>query len=847
VTIVNDANVPKTVTLEFEIAAFGIGLDFTRIPAAGNPRQVTVPANSTETYCIVWMPTLSDAGHRCIQVTISGQCCHDLKSQKNLDVREPLVPGQTDTLTIPVGNPFPEEVDIRIDVFPDECRGWDVYAEPSYLYNMGWDEIRNVTIHVTPPYWAILGSGCCIDIEAWAIRGYPPYQTEELIGGVRKCDEGNFIPRHEPKWAEREIEVRPYPLEVGQRTEVCATLDNWGDWPETVTLEFLLAEFSIGKPFTQIPHPDNPQTVTIPPHSTKKVCISFVPTHAGHHCFQIVISKVGYEDVISMLNLDVVEPLWPGDTDTVRFPVCNPLDHRATVELELDNDCPGWNVQVTPSQIVLDPGDCTIASLSVTPQKGATLGTECTVDVVGWADDQFIGGARKIDRPPIEHPNHRPPYDEEEIEVYPFPPEVGVLTQICAKLNNKSAQSQDVEVGFYVTDFSMGVPPVLIDVPSNPRTVTIPAESTAKACIEYVPLTPGHKCFMIRISHQGYEDIISWKNMDVGEHLRPGQQDQLVITVGNPTSETADIQIAVHTGCPDWRAWTDPQILPNVPPGGTRTVTLYVVPPSEGETLLGSGCYIDVESYINGELISGIRKVDLPPVHPPPDEPKYAEREITIKPNPPIAGQPAEICVALHNYASVNQTADLTLYYADFGAGTPFQEVGRLEDVVFPANTTVTRCLTWQVPPGTGHVCLQVKIEQEGYNDIVSQMNIDTVGLPGTLRLPMDLEFEVGNPTGETATVQLDTKDIGLPDGVSSEVVGGSEVTLGPGETVSMTLRLQSDSQARMLLKVNEEVLPGDAHLVAVEAFINDELIGGVQFEFVVHKIYLPIIMKNYG
>ena len=35
--------------------------------------------------------------------------------------------------------------------------------------------------------------------------------------------------------------------------------------------------------------------------------------------------------------------------------------------------------------------------------------------------------------------------------------------------------------------------------------------------------------------------------------------------------------------------------------------------------------------------------------------------------------------------------------------------------------------------------------------------------------------------------------------------------------------------------------------MVAVEAFIDDELIGGVQFEFEVHQVYLPIIMKNYG
>jgi hypothetical protein len=239
--------------------------------------------------------------------------------------------------------------------------------------------------------------------------------------------------------------------------------------------------------------------------------------------------------------------------------------------------------------------------------------------------------------------------------------------------------------------------------------------------------------------------------------------------------------------------------------------------------------------------------VDLPPVHPPPGEPSYAEREITIKPNPPVAGQPAEICVVLQNYTNVSQTADVTLYYADFGAGTPFQEVGRIPGVVFPANTAVTKCLTWQVPPGTGHVCLQVKIEQGNYEDIVSQMNIDTVSLPvATVITPEPLTFGVGNPYTQTATVQLDVTQVGLPGGVSAEVVEGNEVTLGPGETVSRTLRIAS-AAAQGLAVLNGSVLPGDTHLVAVEAFINDNLIGGVQFEFVVHKIFLPIIMKNYG
>jgi len=79
---------------------------------------------------------------------------------------------------------------------------------------------------------------------------------------------------------------------------------------------------------------------------------------------------------------------------------------------------------------------------------------------------------------------------------------------------------------------------------------------------------------------------------------------------------------------------------------------------------------------------------------------------------------------------------------------------------------------------------------------------------------------------------------------LSAEVVEGNEVTLGPGETVSRTLRIQTTTALKML-RLNEEAWPGDTHLVAVEAFIDDELVGGVQFEFEVHYVYLPIIMKN--
>ena len=286
-------------------------------------------------------------------------------------------------------------------------------------------------------------------------------------------------------------------------------------------------------------------------------------------------------------------------------------------------------------------------------------------------------------------------------------------------------------------------------------------------------------------------------------------------------------------------------------PSGTRDVTLKVVPPVAGATL-GSGCYIDVESYINGELIGGIRKVDLPPVHPPVGEPPYAEREMWFVPDPPVVGQPAQICAELHNYAAVDQTVNAVLYVADFGMGLPFQQAGQLTNWVIPANSTSRRCLPWTPTPGGIHRCLQIRIQQQGYQDIISQRNIDLqtppVGVSGST------EFTVGNPTTQTATVEMNITAVGIPEGWGVSTAW-SEAELEPGETVTNTLYVTTTQTAPMGLVEGGHrassgaamALLGDEQFVAVEAFIGQDLIGGIQLDFAPTEqyIYLPLILKK--
>jgi hypothetical protein len=77
------------------------------------------------------------------------------------------------------------------------------------------------------------------------------------------------FPTNDPPYAEREINIYPYPLISGQRTRACVTLVNNTDNAQTVSVEFFLASLGIGLPTTSIPSISgpNPRSVLIPAHS----------------------------------------------------------------------------------------------------------------------------------------------------------------------------------------------------------------------------------------------------------------------------------------------------------------------------------------------------------------------------------------------------------------------------------------------------------------------------------------------------------------------------------------------------------------------------------------------------
>ena len=63
------------------------------------------------------------SGHVCLQVTLESQGYAPQRSQRNMDVNEPLQPGVADSLTLPLGKPLAQTATITLGMVPYQ-EGW---------------------------------------------------------------------------------------------------------------------------------------------------------------------------------------------------------------------------------------------------------------------------------------------------------------------------------------------------------------------------------------------------------------------------------------------------------------------------------------------------------------------------------------------------------------------------------------------------------------------------------------------------------------------------------------------------------------------------------------------------
>ena len=440
-----------------------------------------------------------------------------------------------------------------------------------------------------------------------------------------------------------------------------------------------------------------------------------------------------------------------------------------------------------------------------------------------------------VDCPPVTFPNTQPPYAEDDIQIYPYPLVTGQPTQVSARVQNLSPQTQTVTVTFQFSSvdvFGIGLNFTALPVPGNPKVVTLPPSSTVQVNLNWIPIRSGHYCIQVMVQGAGFAPIYTQHNLDVTEDLRPGITDTLSFQVGNPTASMADILLVVDNTCPGWTAWITPTtVLTNVGANDTdiRTAFLNVIPPSGPP--LGTACHIDVQGWIGGKLIGGIRKLDVPPVHLPSSNPPWEEKEISTSTYPPVAGQPVSYCIELQNPLAFTRSVTLEYQVAYFGAGLPFTSVAT-QTFTLPPNSIDKYCITW-TPTFSGHTCLRVILKQPGFQDQMSQHNIMVVQ-PIVSPLGTQIPFQVGNPYQYTRTLRLDPRPVGIDPLWIPHITPDPPPVLGPGQIVNLNLELVpavSTMSAESADAVSDYRF-GDSSRVQVGLYLDEQLESGFTVEY---------------
>ena len=559
------------------------------------------------------------------------------------------------------------------------------------------------------------------------------------------------FPRGEWPWyAQDEISVVPEPPIVHQPTELCAEVINLdADLPHNASLEFRVALFGIGMMF----EPVGATGVSVPPGGHAVGCVVWVPPQKEHWGIEVTIHQEEFMPERSQRVVDVDEPLLPNRPHARPFTLRNPFEQTVDIYLALNPYLLDWMPSLSQEFFPeMGPGEEREVVLIVTPTAQLPPIGQPIVDVEAFVDDELIGGFRKIYRPPILlHRFPDPPYAEREITIHPYPPLAGEPTEVCVDLYNPTPLPQTVVLHYSWANFGIGLPFAPIN---GPQVVHLPPFSMVRECINWIPPVSGHVCLEVVLEMAGYEPQRSQRNIDVYEPLVPGQHHALRFVVGNPLNQGANINLEFIPHLDGWQIELQPRELLDMEPGMVRTVTLTVQPPPGLPLPPNETVVVDVEAFADGQPIGGFRKIHRPPIklHPYPD-PTYAEREITIHPYPPLAGEPTEVCVDLRNPTPFPQDVVVHFSWANFGIGLPFTPINGPREVHLPPFSLVRECIHW-VPPVSGHICLEVILEMDGYDPQRSQRNIDVYEplVPGE---PHTLPFPVGNPFQEPFTITM--------------------------------------------------------------------------------------------
>jgi len=366
----------------------------------------------------------------------------------------------------------------------------------------------------------------------------------------------------------------------------------------------------------------------------------------------------------------------------------------------------------------------------------------------------------------------------------------------------------------------------------------------------------------VMLEMEGYEPVFSRRNVDVGEPLRRGEPHSLTFPVGiGSHAEPATVTLGLINYRAGWGASLSDYRLVNVQPGQQISATLTVTPGLEAQ--LGTGePIVDVEAYVNGELLGGFRKLDVPPisVHKP-HEKRYAESEISIDPYPPQLGQESRVSALIHNTGDVPVTVEVEFGWARFGMGIPFTTTGMLPPTMLvsvPPASTATPEVGW-TPTYSGHQCILVRvIDPNGqFAPQVSQHNVDVEERPPCGETKT-YSFTIYNDSNITVTVDIGMITFNVPADWQVTTDPSGSVAIGPHSEVTINVIVtipcpNTSAAARMMREIYAlQEGAGGEPTIDVEGYVDGELLGGIEIRFaapdsVSQIVMLPLVLKNYS
>ncbi|MBN2391882.1 MAG: hypothetical protein JXR84_14235, partial [Anaerolineae bacterium] len=497
--------------------------------------------------------------------------------------------------------------------------------------------------------------------------------------------------------------------------------------------------------------------------------------------------------------------------------------------------------------VLLDvqPGQTRVVTLTVTPPADLPADGDPIVDVEAFVDGELIGGFRKIFRPPV--PVHRPRdpvYAESEIGVDPYPAIPGQPTKLSVEVFNPTDQDRIVTVTFSIANFGIGLPFGTANIAPNPIHIFVPKFGAATGHVIWTPPDfGGHFCVRVTLEMEGHEPIWSQRNIDVGEPLRPGEPHARTFLVGaGPYTGPVTVNLGLRVHRDGWGVALSQDALPNVVSDQPVEVTLVVTPPVGIE--LGTGePIVDVEAFVEGELIGGFRKLDRPPVpiHKP-HEKSYAESEIMVEPYPPQVDVDSLVSTVIQNASDVTQTINLEFGWADFGMGIPFTTTGMVpytRSVTLAPEMTQTASVTW-TPAQAGHQCVQVWLTDPSgvYEPQRSQRNVDVAERPpcGQTRV---FTFTVYNGTSASVTVYVGMITFNVPAEWQITVTPSPTLELNPWSegVITVEVLIPCPPLTRALFDAYAidaiQQAAGSVPTIDVESYISGTLVGGIEIQFV--------------